>query len=135
MTDDNESLPKWDLAEIIAGVTAAAFVLSVADRSLHCSECRLLALFNRPGCSLKFDLDSSDSFPRNGIQSLGGVALRQDSRRGLSNQICLGLTVATGLRAARGNNLLDASASLHSSTRCSAYGRLQGRQLDSKVQG
>jgi hypothetical protein len=31
MTDENESLPKWDLAEIIAGVTAAAFVLSVAD--------------------------------------------------------------------------------------------------------
>jgi len=30
MTDENESLPKWDVAEIIAGVTAAVFVLSVA---------------------------------------------------------------------------------------------------------
>ena len=31
MTNENESLPKWDLAEIIVGVTATAFVLSVAD--------------------------------------------------------------------------------------------------------
>jgi hypothetical protein len=65
----------------------------------------------------------------------GALLSGKTPAEGLSNQICLGLAVATGLRAARGNNLLDASASLHSSTRCSAYGRLQGRQLDSKVQG